>query len=158
MRFAFLPMRLAFCAFCVFGTLRFTFCVFTVLLPLPFLVVNNEVCVFARKCVFYRCNAFKLVLLHLKSYAHFIHKLYTPNGEPRFARRAHTAALFRNSFIYSRIISGRLFAHFRTCSVVPLRHLNEPTLHSVASAKTRKCYALVNKNTYCKKMKLYYKM
>ena len=152
MRFAFLPMGLAFCAFCVFGMLRFAFCVFAVLLLLPFLVFANAFCVFCRKCVFCRCNAFCLVLLHLKSYAHFIHKLYTPNGEPRSARRAHTAALFRNSFIYSRITFGRLFAHFRTCSVVPLRHLNEPTLHSVASAKTRKCYALAYKNTYCQKM------
>ena len=158
MRFAFLPMRLAFGAFCVFGMLRFTFCIFAVLLLLPFLVFTNAFCVFCRKCVFCRYNAFKLVLLHLKSYAHFIHKLCTPNECPCFGRRARPAPLFRNSFIYSRITSGRLFAHFRTCSVIPLRHLNEPTLHSVASAKTRKCYALVNKNTYCKKMKLYYKM
>ena len=75
MRFAFLPMRLAFGAFCVFGLLRFAFCVFAVLLLLPFLVFTNAFCVFCRKCVFYRCNAFYLVLLHLKSYAHFMHKL-----------------------------------------------------------------------------------
>ena len=152
MRFAFLLLRLAFCAFCVFGMLLFTFCVFAVLLLLPFLVFAYAFCVLCRKCVFCRCNAFYLVLLHLKSYTHFIHKLYTPNNRPCFGRRARPAPLFRNSFIYSRITFGRLFAHFRTCSVVPLRHLNEPTLHSVASAKTRKCYALANKNTYCKKM------
>ena len=145
-------MRLAFCAFCVFVLLRFAFCVFAVLLLLPFLVFTNAFGVLCRKCVFCHCNAFYLVLLHLKSYAHFINKLCTPNSPLRFGRRARTAPLFRNSFIYSCITSGRLFAHFRTCSVVPLRHLNEPTLHSVASAKTRKCYALAQKNTYCKKM------
>ena len=137
---------------------RFTFCVFTTRQRLPFLFCACTFCVFCQKCVFYRCNAFCLVLLHLKSYAHFINKLCTPKSPLRFERRARPAPFICNSSNYKRITYGRLFAHFRTCSVVPLRHLNEPALHSVASAKTRKCYALANKNTYCKKMQLYYKM
>lgn len=140
-----------FCRF-AFYVLRFYYAFFCGLLRFTFLLCACTFCVCTVQCVFCRCNAFCLVLLHLKSYAHFINKLCTPNSPLRFGRRARTAPLFRNSFIYSRITFGRLFAHFRTCSVVPLRQLGEPTLHSVASAKTHKCYALAQKNMYCKKM------